>query len=89
MSFTKDPAADLDYEWDWTAWLATGETITAATVSSVPTGLTVGAVTNTATTATVWLSGGASDTTYTVSCQVTTSAGRVDVRSIGITVQPR
>jgi len=51
-SFTKAPSAILDYLFDWTSWLATGETLTASTMTAT-TGITLTPPpTNTTTTAT-------------------------------------
>ncbi len=88
LSYYKDPDAELDYAVDWSAWLGT-DTIASA-VWTLPTGLTQprpssvdGAV------ATVWLAGGTSGVTYTVTCRVTTAAGRIDDRSHRIICTPR
>lgn len=88
--YIKDPQATLDYPFDWTAWLATGETITTFTVT-VPTGLVQAtpAPSATATTVTVWLAGGTPGQRYTVACRVVTSAGRDDTRSIQLLIQDR
>lgn len=96
-TFVKDPDADLDYEMDWAGgapgpWLATGETISTSTWTA-PAGLTVGtggqAPSHDTTTTTVWLLGGTVDKTYRVVNRITTSAGRVDDRSIWIKVRQR
>jgi hypothetical protein len=87
-SFVKDPAAVLDYQWDWSSWLATGETISSHTVTA-PTGLTLDSDTATTTAVTAWLSGGTAGTDYSVVCQIVTSASRTDERSIVIAVQQR
>lgn len=94
--FPKDPAAVLDYRFDWkpltnaqdnaiSDWLASTETISSHSVTA-STGLTVDsselASTNTAVIA--WLSGGTAGRTYRVTCQIVTSAGRTDERSITI-----
>ena len=87
QQFVKDPSDDLDYEFDWSSWLASGETISSF-VMTVPTGITEG--TGTKATAessgvvTVWLSGGTADTTYDVACKITTSAARIKERTITI-----
>lgn len=82
----KDPEAVLDYRFDWTDWL-NGDVITAATV----------AVTNgnkdsqsyTDTHVTVWISGGVVGQTITVSCHITTAAGRQDERTVRLKVKSR
>jgi len=86
--FEKDPQAVLDYQWDWSDWLAESETITAATVT-VPTGITKTSQTDATTSVTVWLSGGTAGLVYTLDCLVTTSAGRTDSRKIIVHVQDR
>jgi len=86
--FTKDPDAVLDYQWNWSAWLAVGETITSAVIT-VDTGLTLDSQSNTTTTVTAWLSGGTVDEGYRVVCEITTSAARTDNRSIYISCRER
>lgn len=71
--FTKDPDAVLDYQVDWTTWL-NGDTISVSTWT-VATGLTQVSATNTTTTATVWLSGGTVDQSYTVANKIVTAGG--------------
>lgn len=89
-SFIKDPAALLDYTWDWSEWLAeVTDTIASATVA-VPDGLTaVGSPTVDDTAVTQRVSGGAVDGAYTMVCQVTTVGGLVDERSIYLTISER
>jgi hypothetical protein len=86
----KAPAAVLDYQMDWSSWLAAGETISSAVVSA-DAGLTVNpagkATSVTAGVVTFWLGGGTSGT-YAVTVTVTTSS-RVDSRTIQVTVAPR
>ena len=86
--FEKDPNAILDYVFDWTDWLATGETITAITITA-PTGITATEGINAAGKITTWLSGGESGTRYTIACKIVTSVGsgslyRTDERSFVI-----
>ena len=89
-TYIKDPAAVLDYAFDWTAWLAPAETITARTITIDPAGtLTKDSDSVTAGVVTVWLSAGTLDTRYTVTCHITTSAARQDERSITISVHNR
>ena len=88
--YTKDPNAVLDYSIDWSAWLPSGDTIasvewsaTGVTVSSLPAPSVASGI------ATVWILGGTADSDGVVTCQVTTTAGRVDERSIRIRVRDR
>ncbi|MEZ0366794.1 hypothetical protein ACAG26_24275 [Mycobacterium sp. pUA109] len=79
--FIKAPTDTLDYMWDWSEWLAStnGDTIASVawTASSGITLETSPATSSTATTATAWIGGGTVATTYTLTCQITTVAGRV------------
>ena len=84
----KDPSAVLDYVFDWTEWLATGETITDHTITA-DTGITVDSSTEDTGKVTVWLSGGTAGQNYKVACKITTSAGRTDERTIWIKVTDR
>ena len=84
----KDPSAVLDYVFDWTEWLATGETITDHTITA-DTGITVDSSTEASGKVTVWLSGGTAGINYKVACLITTSAGRTDERTIWIKVVER
>ena len=84
----KDPSAVLDYVFDWTEWLATGETITDHTITA-DTGITVDSSTESDGKVTVWLSGGTAGINYKIACLITTSAGRTDERTIWIKVTNR
>lgn len=81
--FTKAPAAILDYMWDWTSWLAVGETISTFTIT-VPAGITLQSSSNTTTTVTAWLSGCSPQTSYDIHCSITTNQLRTDIRTITI-----
>ena len=97
--FLKDPDAILDYKLDFAAntngrgdsdWLADGETIVSHEVDA-DSGITVdsSALSDSDTSVTVWLSGGVAGQTYSVRCEITTSAGRVDERTMTIRVEER
>lgn len=89
--FQKDPDATLDFAVDWTAELRAGDSITAA-AWTVPAGITQPATpvaSLTGAKATVWLTGGSVGETYPVVCRVTTAQGRIDERTIRITVVQR
>jgi hypothetical protein len=96
-SYTKDPGATLDYSLDWGSWLQNGELITAAAWSvSLALGgsLEAGDLSMTHNSvsggvATAWFTAGVTGTQYLCACTITTSLGRMDVRSILIDVEPR
>jgi hypothetical protein len=88
-SYLKHPESVLDYGWDWTPWLDTGETIVGQPVITADPGITVQSQSNTTTAVTVWLAGGTDGTRYNIACRVTTSAGRTDERTIKVTVVQR
>lgn len=84
---SKDPNEVLDYQVDWTARLATGETISTSTFT-VPTGTVVinsssflGAV------ATVWLSGGTEGEACVILNRMVTSAGRTYDQSVKLRIR--
>ena len=85
--FQKDPDAVLDYQVDWSTWLA-GDTIQSHTVTA-PDGLTVDSHSATSTAVTMWLSGGDAGVTYPVVCHIVTAAGREDDRTLLITIRER
>ena len=85
----KDPDATLDYQFDWgSEWLGT-DTIATSTFSVSPNSITIETTTNTTTTATVWLSGGAAGTVYSIKNRVVTASGRVDERTIKLKIKER
>jgi len=86
--YLKDPDAVLDYMFDWTDWLASGETIISHTITA-ETGIVVDSSTESAGKVTVWLSGGTAGENYKVACLIVTSAGRTDERTIWIKVVER
>lgn len=99
FSIEKDPAAVLDYKFDWanttnggtvSDWLASGETISTRTITA-DSGITVdsSSITDTSTSVTVWLSGGTTGQVYNVACKIVTSASRTDERTLKVTVRDR
>lgn len=87
-SWIKDPDAVLDYQIDWSSWLATGETIATSTWT-VSTGITKDSDSNDTTSATIWLSGGTAGTSYTCTNQIVTNQSRTEERTIRIDVRER
>jgi hypothetical protein len=84
---SKNPLSILDYNFDWSAWLAPNETIVSATVT-VPPGITLYTPASVNAGAVVfWLSGGTSGQIYAITGLITTSAGRTDVRTFQLTVK--
>ncbi len=87
-SFVKDPAAILDYAFDWTAWLQLGEAIISHVVTAA-TGITKDGDSENAGVVTVWLSGGLPDHRHIVTCQITTNLDRTEERSMRIMCMER
>lgn len=83
--YTQDPTEVLDYSIDWADWLPTGDTISTS-VWSADTGLTVVGGGNTATTTTVWVSGGVICYLYRVTNTITTAGGRTADKVLKIRV---
>ncbi len=75
----KDPNAVLDYTLDWTEWLEP-LTDTIASVSVAVSGVTLDHTTNSATSVTIWVSGG------TVG---TPGSARVRITTVGTGARPR
>ena len=88
MRFLKDPDATLDFGFDWSDWLARGETITDSQWG-VDTGINLELSENTTKATKVWLSGGTVGETYEAVNRVTTSAGRIDDRTLSVRVRER
>lgn len=86
----KDPTARLDFAWDWSAWLADGETIDSQTVTVISGDVTIdGPATEDAGIVTVWVEGGTVGTTSRLTCHIVTSDDREDDRSRTITIRER
>lgn len=85
---TKDPSDVLDYEVDWSSWLATGDEIVSVTntITGDDSALVIDTESNTTSAATVWLSGGTVGRTYTVTCRIITAGGRTAERDVRIHV---
>ncbi len=87
MALTKDPDAVLDYAFDWSAWLADGETIATHDASIEAGDAVIDSTSQTTDTVVVWLSGGTLDTNVELRCRVTTSEGRIDDRTIVVLIR--
>jgi hypothetical protein len=84
----KDPEAVLDWRFDWSSWLADGETISTSTMT-VSAGLVLDSDGHSATSTTAWLSGGTAGAVYSVANRIVTSSARTDERTITIRVTNR
>jgi hypothetical protein len=78
--FNKTPVGLLDYTFDWSRWLQSGETIQTYYLT-VADGLTHESDEQDDQHVIVWLSGGTLGQAYEVDCEVTTNQGRRDMRS--------
>lgn len=87
QAFQKAPGETLDYQFDWSAWLAS-DTI-ASSSWSVPAALITGTASNTTTTATQFIGGGQVEQDYVVTNTIVTAAGRTAVRAFTIQVRQR
>jgi hypothetical protein len=95
--FTKTPNANLDYRFDWAPlrngrglsdWLATGETISTFTLTSTgESTVSAGEITDSASSVTVWVSGGSHGSNCVIVGKIVTSAGRTDERTMKIEVR--
>lgn len=77
----KTPESILDYTFDWTAWLAAGEAITANTVTPASGVVVVSSVAS-ATTVTTTLSGGTAGQLARITCLISTNQGRTEEAAI-------
>ena len=85
--YLKDPGSKLDWQHDWSGWLASGETIATSQWTVEPAGLTLSAPMATASTTTVWVEGGTVGQVYRLVNRITTSAGRIEERTVVIRVE--
>jgi len=88
QTYLKDPDAKLDFGFNWSDWLATGETISTSEWD-VETGITEDSDSKTTIKTSVWLSGGTAGTTYEITNKVVTSQSRTDERTLSIRVVER
>jgi hypothetical protein len=94
LVIAKDVEAQLIYTFDWSQWLAQGDSIATAEYSvsarrNEPTPIIIESQGLNGANTYVELSGGAEDKTYIVTCKVTTTNGLVDRRSFRVNVSAR
>ena len=87
-TYIKDPQSVLDYGFDWSDWLDTGDTVSTSTWT-VPTGITEDSETETSTATTIWLSGGTVGKKYKITNRMVTANGRTVDRSFYVKVESR
>ena len=85
--FEHAPNAKLDYGFDWTAWLASGETI--STSSWTTDTLTSSSPQISTNVTSVFVEGGVVGTSYKIVNTITTSVGRIDSRTIRLSCKNR
>lgn len=86
----KDPDAELDYGFDWSDWLESGDEIDTSTWD-VPAGITeiddaTRPTTHDGNKTKIWLSGGTAGETYRIKNTVVTDEDRKDDRSFDLTI---
>lgn len=86
----KDPAAYLDFKFNWEDWLEDGEVIVDSTWESDP-GISLSNPSHFSPYTVVWVSGGEAGNSYLLTNTVTTNStpARVDVRSMLVCVVNR
>lgn len=89
-TIAKAPGSTLDYSIDLSAWIALipGDALNGATWTMTA-GLTKVSSSFTATSATVWLSGGRRTSQESATCVFTTVLGRTDQRTIYLQINDR
>lgn len=85
-TYQKTSAEILDYTVSWVDFLGT-DTI-ATSVWSLDAGITQVSESETTTTTSIFVSGGATDKTYTLTNTITTAGGRTAVRSFMLSIIP-
>ena len=74
-TFTKQPVEELDYDFDYSAFLSTTDTVVSAVITVEPVeegGITVSGTVVEPTYVKAWLAGGKVGTTYKITCTATT-----------------
>ncbi len=86
MSWNKSPSDVLDYTFNWSDWLNTGDSIASCTftINGGDNALSIVGDYNDDSKCVVVLSGGTSNTGYLISCSITTEDGLVEEKERGI-----
>lgn len=86
-SFKQQPAERLDYDVDYTDWLPSADSLSSATVSVSPSGLTIDSPAINGKFVKLWVSGGSSGAKYKATLTVVTAIGRTKQDEILFTVK--
>lgn len=86
-AYQKTPGENIAYRFDWSLWLGSDTISGSLSTWTVAAGLSAGTATNTTTTATQPVSGGALGQDYVLENTVTTAAGRIGVRRLIVQVR--
>ena len=91
MTFTvldpKDPDASVFYEWDFSRFLGSGETIASYTFPDFPAALTNVGDSETAGVVRMQIAGGVLDESYNLTCRITTNAGQIEDSTINLPIE--
>ena len=87
-TFEKQPSENLDYDFDFSKWVPTGDTISSSVVTA-DSGITLGTKVNSDTNVKQFISGGTDDEQYKITCKITTAGGRTKEVDIRIAVRER
>lgn len=83
------PAEKLDWEIDWSTRGLGADTIASSSFQGSSSDITLSDLSNTATTATFWLTGGFPGTTYYITNTIVTSGGRTMAETIPFVCIPK
>lgn len=88
-TFRKDPNANLDYGFDWSDWMESGDTIEASEWLFSVAGLVAGDEAFGDDATSIWIAGGTDGMEYLVTNRITTQDGRIEDRTFQISVVQR
>jgi len=83
----KDPDAEVYYEWDFSNWLAAGETISSYSFPDFPAALTNEGDSETGGIVQMKISGGVDGESYDLTCRIVTNTPQTEDRTFTLPVQ--
>jgi hypothetical protein len=86
---TQGPNDRLDYVVNWVEELGVDTISTSTFTVDSPGGLGISSPSNTTTTATIWINGGALDTEYVVTNRIVTAGGRTEEKKFRMLIKHR